>query len=227
MHLHVVVALLAQDVDDFADDVLRLLRRPLRDFHHSLVARLAALQFLLRYQHVVYEDVSLCHEEGIVLLHLQLAHGLVDLMRQDLHHHRLLHVPFTAGHHGHAHAVAIHGKQRIALRDEDALAAVVGLERVLTVSLADERTLLHLCLQVQPVGIVPVLRQEVVPGHLVHRLHCQHPGWMRRQLQVLEYLLKRERLVRVLLEQGLQHLHQALFRQSLATLVLTHSRTVL
>ena len=227
MHLDVVVALLTQHVDNLSDDVLRLLRRPLRNLDHCLVARLAALQLLLRYQHVVHKDVSFRHEEGIVLLHLQLTHGLVNLVRQNLYHHRLLHVPLTTCHHSHAHPVTIHGKQRVTLRDKDVLAAVIGLKRVLAVSLADECTLLHLRLQVQLVAIVAVLRQEVVPSHLVHRLHCQHLGRMRRQLQVPEYLLKRERLARILLEQCLQHLHQALLRQSLTTLVLAHSRTVL
>ena len=79
VHLHVVVALLAQHVDDLAHDVLRLWRRPLRDFHHGLLSRLAALQLLLGYQHVVYEDVTLGHQEGKVLLHLQDADGLVVL----------------------------------------------------------------------------------------------------------------------------------------------------
>ena len=72
-------------------------------------------------------------------------------MRQYLDHHGLLDMPFAAGHHGHTHTVAVHGKQRVTLRDKDGLAAVVGLERVLAVGLADEGALLHLTLQVQTV----------------------------------------------------------------------------
>ena len=69
VHLHVIVALLAQYVDDFADDVLRVFRRPLGNAYHGFLAILAALQLLLGYQDVVDEDITFCNEEGEVFLY--------------------------------------------------------------------------------------------------------------------------------------------------------------
>ena len=154
MHLHIVVALLTQDVDHLTHNILRVLRRPLRNLDDSLIACLTAFQFLFRYQHVMYEDVSFRHQEGIVLLNFQLTNSLVALMTQYLDHHRLLDMLFATCHIGHANTVAIHGKQRVALRHKDWCTAIVGLERVLTVGLTDKRTLLNLCLQVQTIRVV-------------------------------------------------------------------------
>ena len=147
-------------------------------------------------------------------------------MRQNLHHHSLFDVTFPASHHGHADAVSVQGKHRVALRHEDRLAAIVRLERVLAVGLADESTFLHLCLQVQAIGIVTGFRQIVVPGHLVHHVHSQHLRRMRIQFQGFENLLERKHLVGMLLEKRLQHFCHLFLVQSLATLVLTHSHIV-
>ena len=111
MHLHIVVALLAQNVNHLADNVLRVLRRPLRNAHHGLLAVLATLQLLFRYQYVVHKDVAFGHQEGKVLLHLQLADGLVYLVRQYLNDHGLLDVFLATSHHGHPDAVTIHGEE--------------------------------------------------------------------------------------------------------------------
>ena len=100
------------------------------------------------------EDVTLGNEKGIVALYLQLAHSLIALMGENLHHHSFLHVFLPSGHHGYTHSVAIHGIHGVALRHEDGLAAVVGLERVLAIGLADKGALLYLSLQIQPIGVV-------------------------------------------------------------------------
>ena len=128
------------------------------------------------------EDVTFCHKEGVVFLHLQFTHGLIALVGKDLDDHCFLHMLLPACHHRHTHTVTIHGKQRVTLRDKDSLTAIVGLERVLAIGLTDERTLLYLCLQVQTVGIVRRLRQEVVPCHFVHYIDSQHLCRMRRKL---------------------------------------------
>ena len=104
------------------------------------------------------EDVALGDEEGEVFLDLQLTNGLVDLVRQDLRYHRLLDVVLTACHQGYAHPVAIEGKHRVALRDEDGRAAIVGQESILAVGLAQERALLHLSLLVQAIFVVADLQ---------------------------------------------------------------------
>ena len=174
MHLHGVVALFAQHVNDFAHKVLRVLRRPLRDLHHRFLSCLAALQLLLRYQDVLHEEVALGVQEGIVLLHLQDAHGLVVLALQDFRDDGLLDVVLPARHHRHAHAVTAHGEHRVALTDEDGLAPVVGQERVLAVGLAHESAFLHLRLQVQPVAGVVHLAHIVVPSHLLKHVDSQH-----------------------------------------------------
>ena len=171
MHLRIVLTLLAKHVNHLTHNVLRLLRRPLRNAYHRLIARLATLQLLLRHHDVVYEDVTLGNQEGIVLLHLQASHGLVHLVRDDLRHHCLLDVVLAAGHERHFHTVAVQRKHRVTLRHEDGLATIVGHKRVLAVGLADKRAFLHLSLGVQTVLRVRHLREEVVPCHFFHGLH--------------------------------------------------------
>ena len=227
VHLHIVVALLAQHVDDLTDDVLRVLRRPLGNLHDGLVARLTTLQLLLGYQDIMNEDITLRHEEGIVFLHLQFTDGLVHLMRDDLDHHSLLDMVLSTSHQRHFYTVAIQGEHRVALADEDGLAAIVGFKRVLAVSLTDKGTFLHLCLQVQPVGVVADLRQEVVPRHLLHQVDGHHLDGMRVELQSLEYLLKRERLVRILLKQRLQHFRNLFLAESFLAFAFAHSSKLL
>ncbi len=225
MHLDIVLARLSQHVDHLADDVLLVFRRPLGDLDHHLVVGLAALEFLLRNEDIVHEDVALGHQVGIVLLHLQLTHKGVAGMAQDLGHHGLLDMILPARHHRDAHPVAVEGIHRVALADEDRLAAVVGQERVLAVGLAAEHALLHLSLGVQPVGRLRHLAQEVVPSHLLHDVDGQHLQRMRVEMQLLEYILEGERLVRVLLEQGHQQFLQLFLRDAFtAFLSFCHSR---
>ena len=171
----------------------------------------------------MYKDVTLGNQEGIVLLHLQLTNSLVALVAEDLNDHRLLDMLLATSHIRHLYAVAIHGKQRVALTDKHGCTAIVGLERVLAISLTDEGTLLHLRLQVQTIRVVADLRQIVVPRHLFHQVNGQHLGGMRVQLQSLENLLEGECLVGILLEQRLQHLCYLFLVQSFATFFLTHS----
>ena len=223
VHLYIVVALLAEHVNDLAHNILRVLRGPLRNLDNGFLAILTALQLLLGNKDVMYEDVTLGDEEGIVFLHLQDTHGLVHLVRQDLDHHRLFDMLLATGHIGHLHPVAIHGKQRVALRDKDGRAAIVRQERVLAVGFANKGSLLHLGLQIQTIRIVGNLREIVVPRHLFHRIDGHHLGRMRHQFQGLEDVLQRECFVGMLLEEGLQHLYQHLLIQSFSTFFLTHS----
>ena len=69
MHLSIVLARLAQNVNHLAYRVLRSLG-PLHDAHHGFVARLALLEVLLRDEDVVGERPVLSQEVGIALLHL-------------------------------------------------------------------------------------------------------------------------------------------------------------
>ena len=224
VHLDVVVALLAQHVDDLADEVLRLGRRPLRDAHDGLLAGLAALQLLLRDEDVLSQLRAVGVEEGIVLLDLEDADGLLVLALDDLGDDGLAHVVGTARHHRHADAVAAHGHHRVALGDKDGLAATVGDERVLAVGLADEGALLHLRLQVQAVGAVLRLHHIVVPRHLVEGVDGEHLQRMRVESESLEYLAQRHCFAGVSLKEALQRVgHVALRASALHRLVFSHS----
>ena len=154
VHLDVVLALLAKDVDNLANDLLRFCRGPLDDFYHGLLACLAALEFLLGYQDVAGEEVALGIEEGKVFLYLQNAHGLIVLALEDFSDNGFLDVVLTTGHEGYLHTVAIEGEHGVALGHKDGLAAIVGLERVLAVGLADKGAFLYLGLQVELIGVV-------------------------------------------------------------------------
>ena len=169
------------------------------------------------------EDIAFGDEEGEVLLHLQLTHGLICLVTQDVGHHRLLDMVLSSGHHGYTDTVAVQGKHRVTLRHEDRLAPIVGQERVLAVSLADERTLLHLSLLVQAVLTFAHLRKVVVPAHLVECVNSQHLRRMCHQLQLAENLFQRKGLVRAGGEHSLQGVSHSALRQSLSSFILSHS----
>ena len=144
-------------------------------------------------------------------------------MRKNLNDHGFLDMLFATGHHSNLDTVAIKGEHRVALADKDGLAAVIGLEGVLAIGLADEGSLLHLRLQVQSVGVVADLRQIIVPRHLLHQVNSQHLGGMGVQLECLKHLLERECLVGVLLEQRLHHLSYLFLIEAFAPFLFAHS----
>ena len=144
------------------------------DFHHSFLASLASLELLFRNQDVMHKEVSLCIEEGKVFLNLQDTHSLIVLTLQNLCHDGLFDMILTACHIGHLYTVAIKGKHRVALCYKDGFAAIIRLERVLAVGLADKSALLHLRLQVQFISTVTYFRQPVVPCHFFHHVDGKH-----------------------------------------------------
>ena len=195
MHLNSIVSCLAQDVNHLAHDILRLLRRPLRNAHHGLVARLATLEFLLWHHDVMNKDIALGDEESEVALYLQLSHESVAGMGKDFGNHRLLDMVLPTCHERHAHAVAIEGKHRIALGHKHGFATIVGQETVLAVGLATEHALLHLSLGVQAVALVRYFAQRVIPRHLLHEIDGQHTLRMGIKMQRTEHLFVGESLV--------------------------------
>ena len=222
VHLGVVVAHLAEHVHHFAHDVLRVFRRPLCDLHHRLLVVLSPFQLFLGDENVVHEEISVGNEEGEVAFHLQSSHHLVVCPLQNLGHHGLFDVVFAPCHHGDLHAVAVESEHRVALSHEHRLVGSVGQERVLAVGLADERSLEHLSLCVQPILVVGNLLQIVVPGHLLEQVYGEHLGRMRGQVQLPENLLVAVCLIGILLKHGLQHLAQLPFRKAFhASLVLS------
>ena len=65
---------------------------------------------------------------------------------------------------------------------------------------------MYLRFQVQPVGVVAYLGEEIIPCHFLHHVDGEHLQRMSIKFQCLEYLLERERLVRIMLEEVLQQL---------------------
>ena len=133
VHLHVVVALFAKHVNHLAHKILVLGIRPLCDFHHSLVARLSSLEFLLGDDDVVYEDVLGSYQYRKVLIHTQFAYECLACPFEDCRHHCLLDMLLSACHVSHLHLVAIECPKRVALCHKDRLTTVVGYETVFAV----------------------------------------------------------------------------------------------
>ena len=204
MHLGIVVTRLTQDIHHRTDDVLMLGIRPLDNLYHGLIIRLTTLQLAFRNNNVMHEGAIGWNKESPVFLHTEFTHDLVMGTTHDLDHHRLLDMFVATGHIRHLHTVAIHRRHRVTLCHEHRRTAVIRQERVATVGLATEHTLLHLRLQVQAITIVTDLREEVIPRHLLHRVDGEHLQWMGVELKYLEYLLQRECLVGMMLEEVLQ-----------------------
>ena len=223
MHLGIVLTRLAEDIDDGADDVLMFGIGPLYDLHDGLIVSLTALQLALGDDDVVDESGVLGDEEGPVLLDAQLTHDGVMGALDNLDDHCLLDVLVATGHIGHLHTVAIHRRHRVALGHEHRGAAIVGQERVAPVGLTTERAFLYLRLLIQAIGIVAHLREEIVPRHLLHRIDGEHLQRMGVELQYLENLLQRERLVGMMLEEVLQQFADLLLSQPFSTFLLSHS----
>ena len=216
VHLGVVVARVSQHVDHLSEDVLVVGVGPLGDLDHSPVVGLAALELALGYDDVVHEEVVGGDEVGQVAVHLETAHKLVLGAVEDLDDLGLLDVLLPARHEAHLHAVAVEGSHGVALRDEDGLVAAVGHEGVLAVRLADEGALLHLSLCVEPIGVVAVLGDEVVPFHFLHDVDGQHLQWVCIEMERLENLLERQALARLRDKQFFQLLAELFLGQALA-----------
>ena len=222
MHLGIVLAGLSQHIDYGANDVLMLMIRPLCDLYHCLVIGLAALQLALRDNDIMDEGRILRNEEGPVLVDTQLSDNLIVGATDNLDDHRLLDMLVATGHIGDLHLVAVHRRHRVTLRHKHGCSTIIGQERVTAIGFAAEGSLLYLRLHVQTIGIVADLTQEVVPCHLFHRIDGEHLQRMGVELQRLEYLLEREGLVRIVLEEVLEQFNDLLLTESFASFFLSH-----
>ena len=166
VHLRFVLARLPQHLRDTPDGVVGV-HGPLHDAHRHLVALLGALQVAARDEDVVGQRAVFGDEVGQVVMYFQPAYELLVGPLQDLRHHALAHVALAAGHHGHPHAVAVHGVQGVALGHQYGLSALIGQEGVLAVGLALEGALHLLALVLQGVGVLGLLGQEVLFQHLL------------------------------------------------------------
>ena len=105
----------------------------------------------------------------------------------NLNDHRLFDMFVATGHVGYLHAVTVQSRHRVALSHK-------------------EHALLYLRFQVQPVRVVTYLREKIIPCHFLHHIDGEHLQRMGIKFQCLEYLLERERLIRIMLEEVLQQL---------------------
>ena len=222
MHLGIVLTRLSEDIHHRTDDVLMFVVRPLYHLYHRLVVGLTTLQLTLGDDDVVDKSRILGHQEGHILLHPQTTYNLVTTALYDLDHHRLLDMLVTTSHIRHLHTVAVHRRHRVTFCHEHRRTAIIWQERVAAIRLTTEHTLLNLCLQVQTVGRVAHLREEVIPRHLLHRIDGEHLQRMGIKLQNFENLLERERLVRMMLEEILQQFGDLLLSQTFSTFLLSH-----
>ena len=115
VHLRIVIASLAQHVDNLSYDVFMILIGPFAHFYHHLVIGLAALQLVSWNQDVVGKQVLLCHQEGDVLFNSQFTDELIARTLQYFDDLCFFDVLLTARHERHFHAVTIECRHRVAL----------------------------------------------------------------------------------------------------------------
>ena len=139
VHLGVVLALPAEDVEDLSYGV-HLVLRPGGDSGDGLVARLAAAQAVAGYDDVGGQELGVGHQGGVVALHLEGADEVLVVALDDLDDARLGLGSTAGGGDFHADAVAVEGVHGVALGHQDAL--VVDRHGVAAVAAAREDALL-------------------------------------------------------------------------------------
>ena len=137
MHLGIVLARAAQDVNDCPHGIVGLCR-PFHYLHHGLVAVLSVLQFAAGDEYVVSQRAPFGDEEGIVAFHTQSSHKGVSGALYDFYHLTLFALSAPFGKESHLHTVSVKGMCRIPFGNAHRLAAIVGHEGVASVALALE-----------------------------------------------------------------------------------------
>ena len=175
VHLGVVFALGAQNVHHFAHGALAVFG-PIGDFHHRFVSGFSAVQGIGRYKDVCGQS-ALVDEERIVALHVEAAHEGFAGAANDFSHFCLTCVPTSASQHRHPHMVAVEGVVCVAFGDENVLAAVVGNEHVVAVSLAAKHPFddLHVAFGMAIVACA-VGGEEIVGNEVGQRVEYEHLG---------------------------------------------------
>ena len=175
VHLGVVFALGAQNVHHFAHGALAVFG-PIGDFHHRFVAGFSAVQGIGRYKDVCGQS-ALVDEECIVALHVEAADEGFAGAANDFSHFGLTCVPTSASQHRHPHMVAVEGVVCVAFGDENVLAAVVGNEHVVAVSLAAKHPFddLHVAFGMAIVACA-VGGEEIVGNEVGQRVEYEHLG---------------------------------------------------
>ena len=217
VHLHIIVTLLAENINHFADRTLVFLVRPFDDSYHGLVVGLATLELSSWDDDVVGEYIAWCDEVSDVLIHFQTAYEAILGTFQYLVDLSLLDMVLAASEEGELHTVAIERAHGVALRYEDRLLAAVRDDGVLAVGLAYELTFHHLYTLVEAIGIVTYLGEVVIPSHLLHDVDSEHLERVGSEMETPEYLFEAERYARLTGKEFLQLLSELRLVHSLAT----------
>ena len=217
IHLHIIVTLLSENINHFADRTLVFLVRPFDDANDSLVIRFAAFQFAAWYDDVMGKDIARCNQVGNIFIHLQSSHEAIFSTFQNLIDLCFLNMILAASEEGELHTVAIERAHGVALRYEDRLLAAVRDDGVLAVGLAYELALHHLYTLVEAIGIVTYLGEVVIPSHLLHDVDSEHLERVGSEMETPEYLFEAERYARLTGKEFLQLLGELRLVHSLAT----------
>ncbi len=182
MHLGVVLARAAQDVNNLSHGILGVFR-PFHNLHHGLVARLSLLQVGLRDEDGVGQRAVLGEQIGIFAAHLQRAYEGSVRTLNDFRHLCLAHMIPAAGQQGGLHDVAVHGMQAVAFGHQNGFAAIGRLQGVLSVRLAVEGAFQYLCGAVGHIYVALHLFNIVIQLQFVQNVQTEHFGGMRTQVQ--------------------------------------------
>ena len=217
IHFHIIVTLLSENINHFADRTLVLSVRPLDDAHHRLVVGFSAFQFAAWYDDVMGKDIARCNQVGNIFIHFQSSHETVFSTFQNLVDLCFLNMILAACQESKFHSVAIERAHGVALRYEDRLLAAVRDDGVLAVGLAYELALHHLYTLVEAIGIVTYLGEVVIPSHLLHDVDSEHLERVGSEMETPEYLFEAERYARLTGKEFLQLLGELRLVHSLAT----------
>ena len=217
VHLGVVIACLTYHIHHFAHQILVFCVGPLRDFHNRFVVGFSTFQLAFRNDNVACKDVFGRDEIGKVLTYTQFSYELIFLSLQDFNHLCLFDVMLSARHETHFHAISVGSPQRIAFRNENRCAAIIGQKSILAICFAQECPLLHLPFRVEFVGTIGHFHQKIIPCHLLNHVDSQHFQGVRVELQRTENLFKTQCSITLRREKRLQSLLQLLSAHALST----------
>ena len=127
IHLRIIVALLAEDVDYASHNGFMLSVRPVDYLHHHAVAVLCILYLTLRDDDILRHRFGR-NDEGEILLHLESAYKLVLCTLEYLDDLRLAYMLLTTCHEAYTHTVVGECAHRVALSHEDRLVRAVRNE---------------------------------------------------------------------------------------------------
>ena len=137
MHLSCVLPFLAEDIDNLATRI-HLLISPLGDSCDRLVAGLSTLQFRTGDNNICGEELGICHQRSIILLHIQSPDEYLFLRLNDLDHLCLRFLTLTVCRDLDTHLIAVQSMHGITLGNENNL--VVDHHTILAIAPSHEQS---------------------------------------------------------------------------------------